>query len=602
MVKNRILQKADPQNPYRPFFVGTYTFTYEVGDKIQKMMMYIPENTKASTSGVYLFPPDGVTAEEFLKNSNWMELADTEEHREKLVLFVFEAADGGSWNLNEAYQAQGGDQEYLWEAFLTSMKREFCCVYEGKRYLVGYREGGAVATRFAMNDPADIAGIVTVDAPPVSVEYIKKAGTDLCTRLHNYVDASCVQGIVKGDIPMHAWFISAEAVDALPEVQYWRRANQDEAVPRMIEMDTWEYYRTKELQYPLDEEKAGYTVWVTKTQDTSEKYGNHINRSIWKKFLYQVIRWAANPGGSLRIAKDPVHDLGMEYYYEAIDGWMREWYVYIPQKVRKNPNLKVPLVFVSHGYSCTGELSIGNTNWDHIAEQYGFIAVFPSALYGNIKGDGNALDGAISSSNCPLPAWNLFDEAERPLEINFFMHMLEDVCRRYSIDRSRVYATGTSMGNLMTQYLALKRPDLFAAVAPTSGILHMADGEKMLDLSEVKTRPDVCIPIWMFGGEMEDFLLDAVPATDNRTGETIRVWWKLNQMPSEIPEDFSGISQKVKGRWNDWIFEKDGIPMIRFTGIDYYPHSVNPEMSYRIWEEFFSKIRRGEDGTSIYEG
>lgn len=126
-------------------------------------------------------------------------------------------------------------------------------------------------------------------------------------------------------------------------------------------------------------------------------------------------------------------------------------------------------------------------------------------------------------------------------------------------------------------------------------------GESMLEQAEVKNRPRVDIPIWMFGGEMEDWLLDAVPTAGNRTGKTIRTWWELNCMPGEIPENF-GKSKKVMGRWNDWTYEKEGIPMVKFTGIDYYPHATNPEMPYRIWEEFFSKFRRGEDGAVIYEG
>ncbi len=601
MIENKKIMETDPQNPYIPSFVGTYTVTWEIGGKIRKMITYIPEHVRASTAGVYLFPPSGVSAWEFLKNSSWTSIADTEEHREKLVLFVLEAADGEEWDTEELYGANGGDQEYLWKAFQMSMKRELCCVYEGKRYLVGYREGGATAARFAMSNPADIAGMVTVDASPVSEVYRKKAAAELCPRLHNYTDESCAMGIVKGEIPMRVWMISDEDMRDDPQVHYWCRANQAEKLPRKVEMDTWEYYRLKELKYPADGELEGYCVWVTKMEHASENYGNLLNRTIWKKFLYPVIRWAANPGGTFRMAKDPVFDLGMEYHYEEIDGWMREWYVHVPESVKMNPQKKVPLVFVSHGYTCTGEIAVGNTNWHKVADQYGFIVIFPTALNGKVKGDGDMLDGAISSRNCPLPAWNLLDEPDRPSELNYFLYMLEDAGRRFAVDRSRIYATGTSHGNLMTQYLVLKRPDIFAAAAPTSGILYMADGEKMLELPEVVNRPAVDIPIWMFGGEMEDFLLDAVPEAGNRTGNTIRDWWKLNRMHGEMPEIFSGMSTKVRERWNDWIFEKDGIPMIRWTGIDYYPHAVNPEMSYRIWEEFFSRISRGEDGRVIYQ-
>lgn len=31
---------------------------------------------------------------------------------------------------------------------------------------------------------------------------------------------------------------------------------------------------------------------------------------------------------------------------------------------------------------------------------------------------------------------------------------------------------------------------------------------------------------------------------------------------------------------------------VQFTQVDYMPHATMPEMSFRIWEEFFSKFSR----------
>lgn len=594
---NKEILPIDPKNPYVPAYTGTYISEYTVKGKKRRMITYIPEGTRPSTSGIYLFLPSNVKAEEFLEISHWTEIADSEEHREKLVLFALEAADGKEWNINETYASAGEEHDYIWKAFETSIKRNKVCVYEGKRYFVGYKEGAVIAQKFAMWNPADVAGMVCVDPLPMEQSYLASAACAPCTRLHNYIDETGSQGIKKGQIPMRVWYLSAQDMTDAPEVQYWKRSNQDDELPIQLEMDTLAYQRTREMPFPVDEEKEGYQVWVTKTDNASLNYGALWNRSIWKKFLYSYIRWAANPGGSYRKSFDPVHDLGMEYHYECIDGWMREWYVHIPKSVKQSSS-RTPLVFVPHGYSCTGELCVGNANWHKVADQYGFIAVFPTALYGEVKS--SAPEAGVSSDNCPLPAWNVYDDPARPCELTFFLHMLEDVKNRYHIDCSRVYITGTSMGNLMTQYLVLKRPDIFAAAAPTSGILHMAGGELILELEEVKNRPRVDIPIWMFGGEMESWLLDAVPTPDNRTGKTIQAWWNFNCMPGKMPENFAGKSKKTKGRYNDWTFEKDGIPMLKFTGIDGYPHATSPEMSYRIWEEFFSKIRRGEHGDIIY--
>ena len=39
--------------------------------------------------------------------------------------------------------------------------------------------------------------------------------------------------------------------------------------------------------------------------------------------------------------------------------------------------------------------------------------------------------------------------------------------------------------------------------------------------------------------------------------------------------------------------------MVGYTWVDYMPHATMPEMSFRIWEEFFSKFSR-EDGKVVY--
>ena len=86
MIANRITLNADPCHPYTPAYVGLYENVFTIGTKQRRMLTYIPEDTKSSTSGIYLFPPNGVTAEQFLTESNWIDIADGEEHREKLVL------------------------------------------------------------------------------------------------------------------------------------------------------------------------------------------------------------------------------------------------------------------------------------------------------------------------------------------------------------------------------------------------------------------------------------------------------------------------------------------------------------------------------------
>jgi hypothetical protein len=49
------------------------------------------------------------------------------------------------------------------------------------------------------------------------------------------------------------------------------------------------------------------------------------------------------------------------------------------------------------------------------------------------------------------------------------LESIEDVCKRYSVDRSRVVLRGMSMGASGTWHIGLTRPDLFAAIGPYCG-------------------------------------------------------------------------------------------------------------------------------------
>jgi len=73
--------------------------------------------------------------------------------------------------------------------------------------------------------------------------------------------------------------------------------------------------------------------------------------------------------------------------------------------------------------------------------------------------------------------------------------LLADLRRKYRIDPARIYLTGLSLGGYGTWAWALKRPDLFAAIAPVAAN------------SEDKTA-DPCVlkdmPIWAFHGDQDD--------------------------------------------------------------------------------------------------
>lgn len=54
-------------------------------------------------------------------------------------------------------------------------------------------------------------------------------------------------------------------------------------------------------------------------------------------------------------------------------------------------------------------------------------------------------------------------------DVNFMLAIIDSMVKRYGVDRNRVYATGFSMGGMMSWVLSCKIPDKIAAIVPGNG-------------------------------------------------------------------------------------------------------------------------------------
>lgn len=585
--------RVDPMNPIMPINSGL--FEQVVGSR--RMLTFVPADVGPATAGVFVLPPDGVSAREMAQRSNWIELAQTEECKERFNVFFLEPANG-VWQVDEPFGTEDGETAYLQAAFDLGNERTIYGVHEAKFYIVGYGSGGIIAQKAAAENPSVYAGAAAVGSPAMDPAYLQAVGTAHAVGLGLFEDPVGALAIPRGSIPVPMLLIGEEPEAQLaqrPEILYWRHAAGTDDRPRRLDRHTLAFTRSKDTPYPCDQDKVAHRVWVKSASQPLQDLGAHLNRTIWKDFFYPVRRWMSEPGGSLRMTEDPIRALDCEYHYELIGGWMREWYVYVPQSVRNAPDKAVPLVFAIHGYSCSGEIYMGNSGWNRVADQYGFIVIFPSAVYGSRKG-GSSKTMDMEGENTPLPAWNINMDPARPDEATYFLHMLKTAAAEHTIDRTRVFVTGHSMGSLMTQYLATYLPNIFAAAAPCSGVLFRGTDTVLMASARFQERTDVDLPVWMFGGEKEAWLLPHMPTRDNDTGKSIRYWWKLDHMEGPLPEDFSDGWTTFRQRWHDLEYRKGNVPMIRYTWISWFPHATNIEMSFRIWEEFFSRLQRDETG------
>lgn len=596
----------DPENPYATMYTGEHTETVTLANgETRTFTSYVPEGARESCAGVFVLPNKGES-----KFDEWKALADrtdtlaidadwTKQQEKFIVVYL----NGLTYGTSAAERA--ADIDYVNKVYAAASGRTMYCIHEAKNYMVGYGEGGTIAQMAAMDQTAVWAGLATVDAGPVDAAWIAENGAKMASSLNGYNDVESStrkSTIPKSTLPLPVWMIGSVDNNA-NALAYWKAADHITDSDKAADGNITKYTRSAdwtadENAYKINRDTAAYRIW------TSESAPENTESTIWNDFLFGVRRWMADPGGDLRVTKDPIADLHMTRHYEKVGGWMREWYVYVPENAKNSTNL--PVVFANHGYTLNGGVYAGQTDWHKVADEKGFIVVFPSAIPGSISENGNA----------PFPAWNIAMDPTRMDEIEFFKYMLDDLKEHYSIDTGRVYATGHSWGSQMTHVLALNEPEMFAAVAPLSGFIFNAAVFEQAEATKAKgSYPGV--PVYMAAGTEggTEWAICPVPlAEENSSGKTLSDWFALNGCTGSL--DWSKIngSNETKGsldwqnggaftksgRWYTMTCEKDGVPMVQAEIVDYMPHATMPEHSARVWNNWLSHYSRNADGTLVY--
>jgi polyhydroxybutyrate depolymerase len=141
-----------------------------------------------------------------------------------------------------------------------------------------------------------------------------------------------------------------------------------------------------------------------------------------------------------------------------VGGAQRSYLLHVPSGVGGLEPL--PAVFVFHGWSGQPEGMLGTTDFNFIADQNGFLVLYP-------RGTG--------TSNSDL-SWNAGGCCGAALAANvdeaaFVRGILADLGTIARIDPKRIYATGFSNGAFLSYRLGCEMSKTFAAVAPVAGVL-----------------------------------------------------------------------------------------------------------------------------------
>ncbi len=133
-------------------------------------------------------------------------------------------------------------------------------------------------------------------------------------------------------------------------------------------------------------------------------------------------------------------------------GQQREYLLHVSS--RYDPSRPVPLVISLHGAAIWPATQEAATRWDRLADQQGFIVVYPS---------GTTLD---QSGTGPLPfrVWLAEPGPIVTADARFIADLIDSLSARYHIDPARIYADGFSNGGGMAFALSCTLSDRIAAI------------------------------------------------------------------------------------------------------------------------------------------
>ncbi len=142
------------------------------------------------------------------------------------------------------------------------------------------------------------------------------------------------------------------------------------------------------------------------------------------------------------------------------DGLLRRYRLFVPPGARVGRPL--PLVLALHGGGGNATLAESFFGLNPLAKKENFFVAYPEgsgrAVFGKVLGTWNA-------GSCCGPA-----HEKNVDDVGFLDRLIDEIARRFPVDRRRIYVTGMSNGAMMAYRLACALSEKIAAIAPVGAV------------------------------------------------------------------------------------------------------------------------------------
>lgn len=334
----------------------------------------------------------------------------------------------------------------------------------------------------------------------------------------------------------------------------------------------------------------------------------------WHKVFSRSRRWQNDTYGTYQPRTD-FTDRGFTAHVKDAslgcnDNFPHTWYEYIPPQLRGTKE-KAPLVFYFHGVNCVPLYGAEQSGWQDIADRENLIVVFPAP--------------AVHK------AWNIANDPSMPSDFDFVLALIEHMKQVHPIDETRIYATGFSMGGMMTHAITAVYPEVFAGAAPCNAfdfgyfkkpaevyrsVVKGADPDAMAEYSRQhemadakRAALDYRMPMFQNVG-YNDGLIASWPVsgeTDDVRTKTISRWMDINNIGALTLDEntLTGIAahesfyedSEQRIYHQRWHSKDAGEPVLyEIMTVKRMPHAILPRQIEFAWA-FLKKFQRMSDGS-----
>ena len=153
-------------------------------------------------------------------------------------------------------------------------------------------------------------------------------------------------------------------------------------------------------------------------------------------------------------------------YHTNINGQDRQYTVYVPSTYDKETPTE--LIFVFHGGGSNNVNIENSVGYNEQAESGGFLVVYPL---------GSAENASSTEPKNQKASWNGgpvtggYAYGQKVDDVKFVRKIVSEISNKYNIDSGKIFATGISMGGMLTYRLACEASDVFSAIAPVGSVL-----------------------------------------------------------------------------------------------------------------------------------